>query len=118
MNDDLIELERSGWSALSSDGDAAARFYEEVLAPDVLFLFPGGVVIDSRAAALESMRGASWDRFELVNERVIRLSDECAVVAYRAKAARGRIEYDALCTSTYTRVSGRWLMVVHQHTPG
>jgi hypothetical protein len=117
MSEDLIELERSGWSALSSDGDAAARFYEEVLAPDVLFLFPGGMVIDSRAAAIDSMRGVAWDRFELVDERVIRLSDDCAAVAYRAKAARGGVDYHALCTSTYTRVSGRWLLAVHQHTP-
>lgn len=32
----LLDLERAAWRALSSDGDAAAEFYREVLADDVL----------------------------------------------------------------------------------
>jgi hypothetical protein len=37
---DLIELERSAWLALSTDGDAAAAHYEASLADEVLMLRP------------------------------------------------------------------------------
>jgi len=53
---ELLEIEHAGWRALSADGDAAAAFYENVLATDVLMLLPGGLTIDDRAEAIESMR--------------------------------------------------------------
>ena len=45
---ELITLERAGWAALSSTGDAASTFYSEVLASSPVMLLPGGVVIDDR----------------------------------------------------------------------
>src|SRR3546814_10567053 len=88
--EELLELERAAWKALSTDGETAAAFYEEVLAPSVLMLLPGGRVIDDREAAIESMSGERWSSFELEDERVVSLTDQSAVVAYRASAARGR----------------------------
>jgi len=43
-HDDLLDLERAAWDALSADGNAAAAFYGEVLASKVLMLLPGGLV--------------------------------------------------------------------------
>lgn len=115
---DLLALERSGWDALSTSGDAAARFYDENLDTEVLMLLPGGIVLDDREEVVESMRGAPWSAFELSDERVLELSDESAVVAYRATAQRdGGDPYTALFNSTYVRKDGRWLLVVHQQTP-
>ena len=83
--DDLLELERDAWRALSTDGETAARHYAQLLAEDVLMLLPGGLVIDDRKRS-STPCGASWDGFELTDERVLELDDRTAVVAYRATA--------------------------------
>ncbi len=116
--DDLIELERSAWRALGSSGDAAVRFFTEVLADDVLMLLPGGLVIDDRTQALDAMTDAPWSWFELSDERVFEVNDACAVVAYRASARRDdRDEYNAVFNSTYVRVGSSWRLALHQQTP-
>ena len=115
-HDDLVELEREAWAALTTDG-AAGPFYDDVLAKDVLMLLPGGMVIDDRAQVVDSMSGAPWSSFELSDERVIDLSDESAVVAYRATAVRDDHEYTALFNSTYVLEDGAWHLAVHQQTP-
>lgn len=115
--DDLIDLERDAWKALSTSGEAAADFYGRVLADDVLMLLPGGMVIDDRGAVIDSMGGAPWDSFELSDERVLTLGEDSAVVAYRATASRGGTEYTALFASTYVRVGGAWRLALHQQTP-
>ena len=114
---ELLELERAGWRALSTDGDTAVAFYDDVLARDVLMLLPGGMVIDDRAEVLESMRGAAWNSFELADTRVIDLTANSAVVTYRATAHRDDVEYEALFNSTYVREGGSWKLKVHQQTP-
>jgi hypothetical protein len=114
---ELIELERAAWTALSTSGEAAAEFYSTVLADAVLMLLPGGMVIDDRAQVIDSMRGAPWDSFELSDERVLELNADSAVVAYRATARRQDIDYTALFNSTYVRVDGAWRLAVHQQTP-
>lgn len=116
-HDDLLELERAAWKALSSDGDSAAGFYEQVLARHVLMLLPGGLVIDDRAQVVDSMRGAPWASFELSNERVLQLTEGSAVVAYQATARRGKSDYTALFNSTYVREGDSWRLAVHQQTP-
>jgi Domain of unknown function (DUF4440) len=114
---DLIELEHSAWQALSSSGDAASKFYEDTLASRVLMLLPGGMVIDDRNQVIDSMRGDPWDEFELADERVLPLSDDSAVVAYRGRARRGDMNYEALFNSTYVRENGSWRLALHQQTP-
>ena len=89
-SDELLELEREGWVALSSGGDAAVAFYGEVLAREVLMLLPGGMVIDERDAAIEAMSGAPWSTYALVDERVVVLGADAAAVTYRASAGGWR----------------------------
>jgi hypothetical protein len=116
-DDELLALEHEAWEALTSDG-SSQEFYETVLADRILVLMPGGLVIDDRERMLESMKGATWDSFELVDERVLPLTDDCAVVAYRATARRGTDDpYTALFNSTYVRERGQWRLAVHQQTP-
>ena len=113
----LLELERSAWRALSSDRRAAASFYDEVLADDVLMLLPGGTVIDDRDDAIRSMGGSPWASYQLADERVFDLSDEGAVVTYRATAERDGVHYEALCASTYVQCGDGWRLALHQQTP-
>ena len=89
-HDELIHLEHAAWKALSTSGDAAAEFYDEVLAKDVLMLLPGGMTIDDRATVVDSMHQADWTSFELADERVLDLTHASAVVAYQATAQRDR----------------------------
>ena len=117
--DELVELERSAWQALTTSGEAAAAFYDDVLAADVLMLLPGPMVIDDRAAVVDSMRGEPWRSFELSNERVLELDSRSAVLAYEVHAQRGDMDYRALLNSTYVRddEDGSWKLALHQQTP-
>jgi hypothetical protein len=116
-HDELIELERAAWEALATSGDDAAEFYETVLAPQVVMLLPGGMVLDDRHQVIDSMRGAPWTSFELSDERVLELTADSAVVAYRATASRGDHQYTALFNSTYVREARTWRLALHQQTP-
>jgi len=115
--DELLDLERRGWRALATSGGAAAAFYGEVLATDVLFLLPGGMVLDDRAEIVGAMGGPPWSAFELADERVVPLGAGSALVAYRARARREGRDYEALFASTYVQVGGAWKLAVHQQTP-
>ncbi len=116
--DQLIELERTAWTALSSSGENARDFYDAVLAPEVLMLFPGGLVIDDRTTVVTSMLQADWSRFELLDVRVVVLSSTSAVLAYRVDATRGDgSPYEALLSSTYRKIGSSWKLVLHQQTP-
>lgn len=115
--EDLLELERAAWRALTDSGAAATAHYDEVLAPDVLMLLPGGMVIDDRAQVVASMGGAPWQSHELSDERVVPLGTDAAVVAYRATAVRDDTPYTALFASTYVRHDGSWRLAIHQQTP-
>ena len=116
-HDALIALEHSAWDALSTSGDAAAAFYERVLADEILMLLPGGMVINDREAVIDAMRGDPWTSFELSDERVLDLGASSAVVAYRGTARRGDDEYTALFNSTYVRDGDAWRLALHQQTP-
>lgn len=115
--DELLEIERAAWQALSTEG-AAAPFYDDVLADEVLMLLPGGLVVDDRAAVVDSMRGAPWTSYELSDERVVALDEHSAIVAYRGVAVRPDHEYTAWFNSTYKHDGERWRLVLHQQTPG
>jgi uncharacterized protein (TIGR02246 family) len=115
VTDELEELEREGWRALSGpDGPA---FYQEVMADDGVMVFPG-LVLD-KAATLEIMAGvAPWVTFNLQDVRVVRVSPDCGMIVYRAEAQRAEeATYRAEMTSVYTRRDGSWRLVLHQQSP-
>jgi Domain of unknown function (DUF4440) len=115
--EELLQLERGPGGAVTSS-EAATRFYAENLAAHVLMLLPGAVMLDDRKTIIESMDGAPWASFELADERVLRLGETFAVVAYRATAQReGAEPYSAPFNSTYVREDNAWRLAVHQQTP-
>lgn len=115
---DPLTLEHRGWEALSSTGEAARAFYDEVLAVEVTMLLPGGLNLRDRDRILDSMSGAPWTSHSLSDERAVALAPDVEVVAYRVSARReGEPAYAALCSSTYVRSEGAWRMVFHQQTP-
>jgi hypothetical protein len=115
---DVWHLERAGWNALASGPEDAYAFYDDVLADDAFMVFPGGMVIEGRAALVDAMSGPPWSSFCLGDERVLAVGDGAAIVTYRADAQRaGQGEYTAMCTSAYRRDDDRWQLVFHQQTP-
>jgi hypothetical protein len=116
-NEELIDLERQGWDALSTSPQAAAGFYERVLAEEILMLLPDGMVIEDRAIAIESMSQTPWTAFEMSEERTMSLTRDCVAVVYRATAVRHGVRYTALISSTYVRHLDSWRMALHQQTP-
>jgi Domain of unknown function (DUF4440) len=114
---ELIELEEQGWRALSTEGDAAKKFYASVLREDAVMLFPGGMRIVGRERILESMSTQPWDACRIENPQVVPLSINTATLVYTATAQRkGSEPYVALVSSTYVRAE-TWQLVVHQQTP-
>jgi len=115
VTDELEELEREGWRALS--GPDGAAFYQEVMADDGVMVFPGLVMDKPRA--LEAIAGTSpWKTFELADVRVIRPTDDSAILVYSATAQRaGEATYHAEMTSVYAQRDGSWRLVLHQQSP-
>ena len=115
---DLIELERRGWQALSSEAEAGERFYRSILHDDAVMLFPGGVRLEGKEAILASLSAQPWASFQLEEPRVLALSAAAGVVVYGVTARRpGSEPYSALISSTYVRSDGGWKLALHQQTP-
>jgi uncharacterized protein (TIGR02246 family) len=112
---EIEQLERRGWEALS--GPDGAAFYEDALADDGLMVFPGMVMVKQTAISTIG-EVQPWSTFELRDVRVSG-DDNAALVTYRAKAQRaGEPEYEAVMSSVYVRRGGRWLVLLHQQSPG
>ena len=115
VTDEVEDLERRGWEALS--GPDGAAFYTDVMADDGVMLFPG--IILNRDQSLHAIAGAPpWATFDLEDVRVVEAGADGAVVIYRATARReGEAPYRAWMSSVYARRDGRWRLVLHQQSP-
>jgi hypothetical protein len=111
----LLALEDEGWDALSSDRGAA--FYDEILTPHALMVVPGMVLTKERAVK-EIEAGRPWSDFRIEDPMVVRLTEQSAVLTYRATARRGNEpEHFTLMTSVYVENGGSWKLAFHQQTP-
>jgi uncharacterized protein (TIGR02246 family) len=112
---EIEELERRGWQALS--GPDGAAFYEDAMADDGLMVFPGMVM--DKATAIATIREVKpWATYELSDVRLA-ADVNAALITYRAKAQRaGQPEYKAVMSSVYVRRDRRWLLLLHQQSPG
>lgn len=115
---DLIDLEKQGWQALSTDVEASKKFYSSALRDDAVMLFPGGMIIEGKEKILQSLAAQPWKSFQIEEPRVISLSESAEVLVYRVIAQReGGEPYVALINSTYELSGGMWKLVLHQQTP-
>ena len=115
--DILTVLERQGWDALSSDGEAARAFYDRVLDEQVMMLLPGGMTLDDRATIVESMSGQPWNDYALEDLRSFEPTPGTGVVTYGVVADRDGQKYSALMSSVYVRREDGWKLAFHQQTP-
>lgn len=115
--DDLLDLEKRGWRALSDNPDTADAFYREVLDDDVTMLLPGGLRITDRDRALRAMSGAPWDGFVLEEVDAALPRTGVGLVTYGVVARRGALRYSAWVCSVYVKRVEGWRLVLHQQTP-
>jgi hypothetical protein len=100
----LLALEDQAWRALSQGTGAA--FYERNLAPQALMVFPFGVL--TREESIAAMKVAPpWASFRLEEPRVVVLTEESALLTYRATAQRaGQEPYAARMTTVFVKHEG------------
>jgi Domain of unknown function (DUF4440) len=111
---DLIELERRGWEALSTD--AGADYYRDLLTEDALFAFPFGVM--SRDDALAAIAAAEpWFSYEIQDPQVLELTEDSGTVVYSVVAQReGQPEFRGVLSTTFVRRGGQWKQAFHQQS--
>ena len=115
---DLADLERQGWQALSTEGEAGQRFYSNVLHDSAVMLLPGGMVLRGRASILDALAAQPWQSFHLEDLDVMVLSPAVGIVTYRVSAQReGSAPCAALISSTYAMSDGEFKLMLHQQTP-
>lgn len=113
-----LALEEQGWRALSSEREASVQFYRGVLRDDAVMLFPGGLIIEGKAAILNSLAAQPWASFRIEEPRVLPVSEQVSILLYRVSARReGSEPYVALVSSTYAHDEDEWKLVLHQQTP-
>lgn len=118
MIKEIIQLEKQGWKALTTDSDSARDFFGKVLHQDAVLLRPGDKRICDVDDIVQSITKKPWKGFTIENERAIALSDKVAVFIYWLNAERQSGEvYRALVSSTYVEEDGELKMIVNQHTP-
>ena len=110
----IEELERQVWQALV-DGDRAADI--SLLAPDFLGVYPSGFAgRDDHAGQLDA--GPSVAAFDLSQITIRHLSEDAALITYRADFTRpGRAGEAMLVSSLWERRAGDWVNTFSQDTP-
>lgn len=114
----LIELEHQSWQALSSTNEDAVAFYRDLLTDNAVMLFPGGLRLEGKEVILKSIGAQPWVSVQLEEPRVLSLSQDSGIVAYKVSAQReGSDPYVALISSAYISLEGEWKLAFHQQTP-
>ncbi|HLH24323.1 MAG TPA: nuclear transport factor 2 family protein [Chloroflexota bacterium] len=111
----LLALEHQGWQALAAGTGAA--FYQQNLTTDALMVFPFGAL--TREQSIEAIKAAPpWATFRIEEARVVKLTDDSAVLTYQATAQRaGQAPYAARMTTVFVKRDGSWQTAFHQQTP-
>lgn len=93
-------------------------FFESSMAPSARMVFPPPVRILSGRQIVEGLRNAPrWNSVDFQDTTETCLG-ETVVLAYKATGQRdGENPYVALCSSTYVREDGKWVLLAHQQTP-
>lgn len=113
LEDHLFRLEEKFWTE-------GADYYRQNLAYAAIMVFPdpaGVMVKDEIASSLA--RKERWLQVALEEHRLLELSDDAAVVTYKATAKRpdGGKPYVARASSAYVRDGSSWKLAFHQQTP-
>ena len=115
--DELLTLERRGWDSLC--GGTGGTFYGELMTDDALMVLAHGFALPRNAVVSSLDDAPPWARYEIRDPRLIQLDDDAAVLVYTGHATRddGEAAFEALMSSVYVRLEGRWRLALYQQTP-
>jgi uncharacterized protein (TIGR02246 family) len=116
--DEILDLERAVWSALVA-GDAGAD--AELLADDFLGVYGSGFAGKAEHVG-QLVRGPTVAAYDLSEATLVVLSDDLALLSYRARWSPRRGERPGptetmYVTSIWRRTEGRWRNIFSQDTP-
>lgn len=114
---ELLELEHRGWQSLCES--TGADFYGQLMLEDGVMILAHGHTLN-RQQVMESLNDAPpWSRYEISAPRLIQLTGDSAVLAYRGTAWRAGQEpaFSALMSSVYVNRDARWSLASYQQTP-
>jgi hypothetical protein len=109
----LIHSEHEGWQAMTR-GEGGTHSFQAML-PDAIMVFPGSLI--ERGAVIAALDGVVWSEYAMSDQRVVRLGDRAAMLAYRLHGVRDGHPVDLWATTTYVYVEGRWRVGAHQQSP-
>jgi Domain of unknown function (DUF4440) len=114
--DELVKLERAGWEALSQPG-SGVPFYENILTPDALMVFPVGAL--NRDETLDAIRrSVPWEHYRMDEVHTFRPLPTVGIVTYYGVANRpGQSDYAAWMSSVYVLVGETWKLALYQQSP-
>ncbi|KAF7589724.1 hypothetical protein BBP40_003922 [Aspergillus hancockii] len=119
IRNDLLDKERRLWAALTS-ADPGPEV-EKLSNSEANFLFPKTPILtlDGEPSLKETLKPPfhHFDAFELKQVRVIVIDLMAGTVTYNINASKGKQEYRATGTTTWSQASdGEWRIVAHTET--
>ncbi len=115
----LVEMEKRKWERWGKDMESIEVLYAE----DFLSVDERGLGVQTKAQMFEEARksGMKTRTFALDNIKVVRPTEDTAVVTYRASASFAlggqELPWIAFTTSVWARRKGEWQTVFYQWTP-
>ncbi len=109
----LIRHEHDTWEAMRH-GDGGTHL-QKAMTPDAVLIDDGSLI--ERSAAIVALDGTTWGATTMSDQRVVRLGDRAAMLAYRLRGTRDGEPVNVWATTTYVYVEGRWRVGAHQQSP-
>ena len=95
------------------------RAYEGAIHDKAVFAFapPTGIIAGNGFIA-DLPDEAAWESVTMTERIESDPASDLVLIAYRANGVRYTGEtYDCICSSSYFREEGRWMLIHHQQTP-
>jgi len=109
----LIRQEHDTWQAMRH-GDGGTHL-QKAMTVDAVLIDDGSLI--ERSAAIVALDGTTWGESTMSEQRVVRLGDRAAMLAYRLRGTRDGDPVNVWATTTYVYVEGRWRVGAHQQSP-
>lgn len=113
-SDQIMALDRA-WAKAVVDKDFAA--IERITSPGLIYSHSDGV-IDTQAAFLKRLKGASNYQAIDFSRMEVKLFGDVAILTARARfqvlADGKQIDNDLAYTHVYQKTNGKWVMIAHQ----